>query len=83
MEQHPGMTEAEAFEAAIAVAHGENVSEGVRAIADVLEGRSLPEVHRRSGLHWVEVWLALLLGGYGMEQRGEFYQRNTIWVRTL
>jgi hypothetical protein len=69
---HPEMSEAEAFEAAISVAHGENVTEWVGAIADVLEGqegRSLVEVQRRSGMPWVEVWLALL-GGYGLEQRG-------------
>jgi hypothetical protein len=85
LEEHPEMTEAEAFEAAISVAHGEDVSAWVRAIAQVLQQEesremSLMEVQERSGMPWVTMWLGVLLGGYGLEQRGEFYQRETIWV---
>jgi hypothetical protein len=82
--EHPEMTESEAFEAAISVAHGENVTEWVGAITRILKGedrRSLLEVQQCLGMPWVEVWLAVLLGGYQVEQRGEFYQRETIWVR--
>jgi hypothetical protein len=41
---------------------------------------SLMELQGRLGMPWVAMWLGVLLGGYGMEQRGEFYQRETIWV---
>jgi hypothetical protein len=85
LEEHPEMTEAEAFEAAISVAHGEDVSAWVVAIGQVLHqeesrGMSLMELQGRSGMPWVAMWLGVLLGGYGLEQRGEFYQRETIWV---
>lgn len=29
---------------------------------------------------WIEVWLGLLLGGFRLEQRGEFYAIETVWV---
>jgi hypothetical protein len=85
LEQHPEMTEAEAFEAAIAVAHGEDVSAWVEAIEQVLQQEpsqelSLMGLQERLEMPWVAMWLGLLLGGYGLEQRGEFYQRETIWV---
>jgi hypothetical protein len=85
LEEHPEMTEAEALEAAISVAHGEDVSAWVGAIAQVLQQEesrtlSLMELQGRSGMPWVAMWLGVLLGGYGLEQRGEFYQRETIWV---
>jgi hypothetical protein len=85
LEEHPEMTEAEAFEAAISVAHGEDVSAWVGAIAEVLrqeenQALSLMQLRERSGMPLVTMWLGVLLGGYGMEQRGEFYQRETIWV---
>ena len=31
----------------------------------------------------VEVWLGLLLAGFALEQRGEFYENNNIWVRGI
>jgi hypothetical protein len=85
LSQHPEMTEAEAFEAAIAVAHGENVSEWVGAIGQALQEQeqTLLGLQEQLRMPWVEVWLAVLLGGFGVEQRGEFYQRETIWVRML
>ncbi|MEH2126758.1 hypothetical protein [Nostoc sp.] len=30
----------------------------------------------------VEVWLGLLLGGFTLEQRGDFYNSRNIWVKT-
>jgi hypothetical protein len=85
LEEHPEMTEAEAFETAIAVAHGEDVSAWTGAIAQVLQQEesqalSLLEVQARSGMPLVAMWLGGLLGGYRLEQRGEFYQRETIWL---
>jgi hypothetical protein len=85
LDEHPEMTEAEAFEAAISVSHGEDVSAWVGAIAQVLQQEesremSLMELQGRLELPLVTMWLGGLLGGYGLEQRGEFYQRETIWV---
>jgi hypothetical protein len=89
--EHPGMIETEAFEAAISVAHGENVSEWVGAIDQVLREQdgeqsgeqTLSALQERLRMPWVEVWLAVLLGEYWVEQRGEFYQRETIWVGAI
>jgi hypothetical protein len=85
LEDHPEMTEAEAFEAAISVSHGEDVSAWTGTIAEVLrqeenQALSLMQLRERSGMPLVAMWLGVLLGGYGLEQRGEFYQRETIWV---
>ena len=41
---------------------------------------TLPELQQALGLPLVEIWLGLLLGGYDMEQRGEFYDTETIAV---
>jgi hypothetical protein len=75
LEEHPEMTEAEAFEAAISVAHGEDVSAWVGAIGQALQQgagqeMSLMELQGRSGMPLVAMWLGGLLGGYGLEQRG-------------
>jgi hypothetical protein len=84
---HPEMTEAEAFEAAISVAHGENVSEWVGAIGQALREQGQEQTmlgfQEQLRMPWVEIWLAVLLGGYRVEQRGEFYQWETIWVGAI
>lgn len=30
----------------------------------------------------VEVWLGLLLGGFTLEQRGNFYYNQNVWVKS-
>jgi len=44
---------------------------------------SWSELEAGLGMPWVELWLGLLLGGFQVEQRGEFYQRETIWVEAM
>lgn len=78
---------------ALAVAHEENISIWVEAIASYLSTHlSAQEAEicftylcqllyqTDSTLSVIKIWLALLLGGYGMEQRGDFYDGNTIWI---
>jgi hypothetical protein len=77
--------EAEAqMQAVLGVAHSEDVSGWAEAISQWLEQRSSEvswsELEAGVGMPWVELWLGLLLGGFQVEQRGEFYQRETIWV---
>lgn len=55
-----------------------------RAIALGLRATSVPavslvELSKRLGMPWIEVWLGVLLGGFELEQRGEFYH-SPIWV---
>jgi hypothetical protein len=72
------------MQAVLGVAHSEDVSGWVSMIQQWLEGRpgvvNWSELEAGLGMPWVELWLGLLLGGFGVEQRGEFYQRETIWV---
>jgi hypothetical protein len=83
--EEPGMTEAEAFNRAIATAHDEDISAWAGAIENVfqqsqIDSLSLIELQKRLGMPLVKVWLALLLGGYEMEQQGEFYERSGLII---
>ncbi|MBW4662279.1 MAG: hypothetical protein KME15_26805 [Drouetiella hepatica Uher 2000/2452] len=68
-----------------AIAHEEKVSDWTEAIERRLQSApdervSFTELCRHLSMPWVEVWLGLLLGGFELGQRGEFYQA-AIWVR--
>ena len=73
-----------AYREAIALAHEENVSQWGAAISDRLAkcevSVSLLELQRSTELPLVEVWLGLLLNGFAIEQRGEFYQNEQVWI---
>jgi hypothetical protein len=73
-----------AYRAAMALAHDENVSEWGAAISARLEERgepvSLLELQESIQMPLVQVWLALLLNGMTLEQRGEFYQTEQVWI---
>lgn len=72
--------------AAIAVAHKESVSEWTGTISAWLreqereEGVSWTQLQQEVALSWSELWLGLLLGGFRVEQRGEFYSQ-ALWVK--
>jgi hypothetical protein len=40
----------------------------------------LTVLQRALGMPMVEVWMGLLLGGFEIEQRGEFYETYDVWV---
>lgn len=68
-----------------AIAHNEDVSQWIQIIIQELPDQtntkvSFTELCDRLGLSWVEVWLGLLLGGFELEQSGEFYG-SSIWVK--
>ncbi len=67
---------------ALAVSHSENVSDWVRAIADGQTDapQRLVDLQKQLQMPMVEVWIAALLGGFPMEQRGSFYQTQEVWV---
>lgn len=67
------------------VAHHENVSHWIQTIAQWLHQQSPPrislvELHQALQMPLVEIWLALLLGGYELEQQGAFYDPEAIWI---
>lgn len=71
---------------ALQVAHDESVSVWIDTIGRWLQQSerpvSLPELVRGVNLPLVKVWLALLLGNYALESRGEFYDANQIWIQS-
>ena len=88
LSEEPGMTEAEAFNRALTTAHDEDVSAWAGAIGQGIsamggEAVLLLELQRAIGMPLVQIWLALLLSGYDVEQRGGFYEAGTIWVAQL
>ena len=67
---------------ALAVSHAENVSDWVKALASI-QTRSpqrLVNIQQQLKMPLIEVWIAALLGGFLMEQRGSFYQTQEVWV---
>ncbi len=67
---------------ALAVSHAENVSDWVRAISEgqTDKPQRLVDLQRQLKMPMVEVWIAALIGGFPMEQRGSFYQTQEVWV---
>ena len=67
---------------ALAVSHAENVSDWVKALAakQVDSAQRLVDIQQQLGMPLIEVWIAALLGGFPMEQRGSFYQTQEVWV---
>jgi hypothetical protein len=74
------MTEAEAHAAALAVAHGEDISEWIAAIGEQLAkvgtAIELQALLALVQLPLIELWLGLLLGGYGMRREVEAFERD-------
>ena len=71
--------------AALAVAHQENPSAWVERVAAWMQTTSsdavsLPDLQRSLNMPLIELWLALLLGGYRLEARGGFYETEQIWI---
>jgi hypothetical protein len=73
-----------AYQQAMALAHDENVSEWGATISARLDewGQpiSLLELQESIEMPLVQVWLALLLNGMTLEQRGDFYQTEQVWI---
>ena len=76
------LTLEEAKEKALAVSHSEDVSAWVAAIAAKRSSapQRLIELQQQLRMPLIEVWMALLLGEFQLEQRGEFYEVEGIWL---
>ncbi|MEH2359763.1 hypothetical protein [Nostoc sp.] len=68
------------------LASDENVEKWQSAIANhlinVKDEISLVKLQRVLQMPMVEVWLGLLLGGFTLEQRGDFYYNQNVWVKS-
>jgi hypothetical protein len=84
LEQESLLSFEEKFERAISIAHTENVSAWVDAIAQCIANNSSPmrfqDLQTALKFPIVEIWLGLLLGDFKLEQRGSFYDSSKIWV---
>ncbi|NJR51713.1 MAG: hypothetical protein HC780_21175 [Leptolyngbyaceae cyanobacterium CSU_1_3] len=95
LEAEVEFVELETYEEAISLAYSENVQEWNYAIQQYFAAQpnssiSFLELIRAIQVRSEEVggtrsvpvqtWLALLLGEYKLEQRGDFYQTETLWV---
>ncbi|MEA5463633.1 hypothetical protein [Leptothoe sp. PORK10 BA2] len=69
---------------ALAVSHAENVSDWVKSLAaqQTAAPQRLVDVQRQMKMPLIEVWIAALLGGFLLEQRGSFYETQEVWVST-
>ena len=67
---------------ALAVSHAENVSDWVKALANrqTDSPQRLVDIQQQLKMPLIEVWIAALLGGFLIEQRGSFYQTQEVWV---
>ena len=72
------------LQTALDTAHDENVSVWGAAISARLDeldrSVSLLELQEAVEMPLVQVWLALLLNGMTLEQRGDFYQTEQVWI---
>lgn len=75
------------------LAHDENVEQWSARIRSCLlasdqaadhppEYRFL-DLQQQLQMPFIELWLGLLLGGYSLEQRGDFYSGDSIWVKAI
>ena len=82
LEMIDALEDADLKSQALAVSHSENVSEWVAAIVcqQKKEPQRLVDVQRQLKMPLVEVWIAALLGGFSLEQRGSFYSTDEVWL---
>ena len=67
---------------ALAVSHSENVSKWIEALNNkqMDSPQRLIDLQQQLQMPLIEVWIAALLGGFELEQRGSFYQTQEVWV---
>ena len=84
LEQESLLSFEEELEQAISTAHAEDISAWVETIAQCITNNSHPiclkDLQKSLKLPIVEIWLGLLLGDFKLEQRGNFYDSNEIWI---
>lgn len=67
---------------ALAVSHAEDLSAWIAAIMSMqgLLPLRLLDLQEQLQMPLIEVWIAALLGGFRLEQRGSFYDIEAIWL---
>jgi hypothetical protein len=84
LEQESLLSFEDELELAISTAHAEDVSSWIEAISLCIANNFSPmrliDLKDALPLPIVETWLGLLLGDFKLEQRGEFYCTEEIWI---
>jgi hypothetical protein len=84
LEQEHLLSWEEELDLALSIAHAENVSAWIEAIAVCLKSNSIPmrfiDLQNKLKLPIVEVWLGLLLSDFKLSQKGAFYDADQIWI---
>ncbi|MEL7227433.1 MAG: hypothetical protein AAGL17_22030 [Cyanobacteria bacterium J06576_12] len=67
---------------ALSVSHAENVSDWVKSLSGVQTDvpQRLLSIQSQLKMPLSELWLAALLGGFTLEQRGGFYETAEVWI---
>ena len=84
LEMIDALDDADLKSQALAVSHAENVSDWVKALSAMQKDspQRLIDLQQQLQMPLIEVWIAALLGGFPLEQRGSFYQMQEVWVDT-
>lgn len=84
LEQEKSLSLSEEYDQALSIAHQENVSAWIEAIALRMLQRTTPikllDLENMLQLSRVDLWLGLMLGNFKLEQRRKFYDVDGIWV---
>jgi hypothetical protein len=87
LEQEQLLSWEEELDLALSIAHAEDVSTWIEAIAVCLNSNAAPmrlmDLRNSMKLPIVEIWLGLLLGDFKLEQKGSFYDPNEIWFGSI
>ncbi|MEO0435192.1 MAG: hypothetical protein AAF151_26270 [Cyanobacteria bacterium J06656_5] len=76
------LTLEEAKKKALSVSHSENVSDWIEMLSSnrADDPQRLIDLQRQVKIPLVEIWIAVLLGGFSLEQRGGFYETEHLWI---
>ncbi|MEL6554063.1 MAG: hypothetical protein AAFQ63_11455, partial [Cyanobacteria bacterium J06621_11] len=76
------LDEAELKTQALSVSHAENVSDWIEQLSAAQQDtpQRLVDLQERLKMPLVTVWLAALLGGFCVDQRGGFYDTTEVWI---
>lgn len=84
LEMVSAIEDREAEQQALSVAHDEDITAWSAAISEWIGQQEQPisflQLVQSLKMPLVKVWLALLLGDFALESRGEFYAADQIWV---
>ncbi|MCY7332711.1 MAG: hypothetical protein LH649_08645 [Pseudanabaena sp. CAN_BIN31] len=87
LEQEHLLSWEEELDLALSIAHAEDVSAWIEAISVCLKNNAAPmrllDLRNSMKLPIVEIWLGLLLGDFILEQKGDFYAANEIWISDI